>query len=198
MYIGRMPVLRQRATLRDFAIAGAALLLAAAPAPGQVVLSEIHYDPVGGSTNEFVELFNAGTNDVALGNWRLADGTALRLERASEVALSSDGERGATLLRGGVVVEVARQKAALTLALPHGSLSTVYGIIRQTGGAITVVFQPMTWSPVNTVRLPTRAKHRWSGAWPGMCRTSRAKLFPLMVSPSTSLRSGTKSGSTKS
>ncbi|HWA76204.1 MAG TPA: VIT domain-containing protein [Polyangiaceae bacterium] len=57
----------------------------------------------------------------------LADGTALRLERASEVALSSDGERGATLLRGGVVVEVARQKAALTLALPHGSLSTVYG-----------------------------------------------------------------------
>jgi hypothetical protein len=37
-----------------------ATLLSPLTASAQVVISEIHYDPTGGSTNEFVELYNAG------------------------------------------------------------------------------------------------------------------------------------------
>jgi hypothetical protein len=57
----------------------------------------------------------------------LADGSKLLLDRGSELTLSSSAERGATLLRGGLALEVARQKTELVLVLPHGSASTSAG-----------------------------------------------------------------------
>lgn len=42
----------------------------------QVVISEIMYDPIGGGTNEFVELHNASTNAVDVGGWYFTDGIA--------------------------------------------------------------------------------------------------------------------------
>lgn len=54
----------------------AAGLLLAAPsgADAQVVLSELMYDPIGGNTNEFVELHNVGTNAVDIGGWHFSAG----------------------------------------------------------------------------------------------------------------------------
>ena len=43
-------------------------------ASAQVVISEIMYNPVGGGTNEFVELHNAGTGAVDVGGWFFSDG----------------------------------------------------------------------------------------------------------------------------
>jgi hypothetical protein len=61
---------------RQVAVALIAVALATgfSAAAGQVVVSEILYDPPGGSTNEFVEVFNAGGDAVDLGGWRFADG----------------------------------------------------------------------------------------------------------------------------
>lgn len=59
---------------RGYLIAGAAGLCLSMQAMAQVVVSEIHYDPVGGASNEFVEVYNAGSNTVALGNWRFTAG----------------------------------------------------------------------------------------------------------------------------
>jgi len=52
----------------------ALLLAAASAAQSAVVISEIMYDPVGGGTNEFVELHNAGTGTVSVAGWYFADG----------------------------------------------------------------------------------------------------------------------------
>lgn len=72
------------------ALALAALAASAlVPAQAAVVISEIQYDPVGGSTNEFVELFNAGTNAVPLGGWFFADGVVYSFP--ADVALNPGG-----------------------------------------------------------------------------------------------------------
>ena len=49
-------------------------VLAAPAANAQLVLSELMYNPVGGSTNEFVELHNAGDSAVDVGGWRFSAG----------------------------------------------------------------------------------------------------------------------------
>ncbi len=45
-------------------------------ASAQIVVSELMYNPVGGNTNEFVELHNAGTNAVDVGGWAFTAGIA--------------------------------------------------------------------------------------------------------------------------
>jgi hypothetical protein len=65
-----------RSRLRGLALATVAYSLAfiAPSTSAQVVLSEIMYNPVGGNTNEFVELHNVGTNAVDVGGWYFTDG----------------------------------------------------------------------------------------------------------------------------
>lgn len=47
------------------------------PCFGQVVLTEVMFDPVGSErSDEFVELYNAGTVAVNLAGWQICDGTA--------------------------------------------------------------------------------------------------------------------------
>ena len=46
------------------------------------------------------------------------------------------------------------------------------------GGATTLVFQPITWSPENRISVPSSAKHRWSGACPGVCTAVKAQPSP--------------------
>ena len=48
-----------------------------------------------------------------------------------------------------------------------------------------------TVSPVKSTRSSSSRKHRWFGAWPGVCSTSRPNSVPSMVSPSPMTRSGT-------
>jgi len=43
-------------------------------AQAHIVLSEIMYDPISGSTNEFVELHNVGTHAVDVSGWTFTDG----------------------------------------------------------------------------------------------------------------------------
>jgi len=55
-----------------------ALLLLAFEAEGEVVLSEVMFDPAGSEYyDEFVELYNTGPDTVDLGGWRIGDGEEL-------------------------------------------------------------------------------------------------------------------------
>ena len=56
-------------------------------------------------------------------------------------------------------------------------------------GFTTVVVPLSTWSPVNSARSSSRKKHRWFGAWPGVCSASSRNSVPSIVSPSPSTRS---------
>ena len=56
-------------------------------------------------------------------------------------------------------------------------------------GLTTVVVPLSTWSPVNSARSSSRKKHRWFGAWPGVCSASSRNSVPSIVSPSASTRS---------
>ncbi len=78
---------------------------AAAPSRAAVVISEIMYDPVGGGTNEFVELFNAGTGEVAMAAWHFGDGITYAFPA------------GTTLAAGGYLV-VAVNRAAFQMRYP--------------------------------------------------------------------------------
>ena len=75
MYSRMYPFVQSKAG-KTLAVLVASLILAAfaEKAAAQVVLSEIMYNPIGGSTNEFVELHNAGTNAVDVGGWTFTDG----------------------------------------------------------------------------------------------------------------------------
>ena len=68
----------QQGSFRTSVLASVFLLfiqLAVAPcASAQVVISEMMYQPVGGNTNEFIELHNVGTNTVDLGGWSFSAG----------------------------------------------------------------------------------------------------------------------------
>ena len=48
--------------------------LAAVPLRAQVVVSEMMYNPLGGSTEEFIELYNAGEAPVDIGGWAFTAG----------------------------------------------------------------------------------------------------------------------------
>ena len=68
------------------AIAASLIYVVLAPsAAAQVVLSEVMYDPIGGNTNEFVELHNAGTNAVDVGGWRFTDGITYTFPTPTEM-----------------------------------------------------------------------------------------------------------------
>src|SRR5215475_12883869 len=56
----------------------------------------------------------------------------------------------------------------------------------------------MTWSPENKISLPSSAKHRWSGAWPGVNTAWNDQPSPSRRSKCLSGTSGTKSCSTYS
>src|SRR5579875_3247824 len=57
---------------------------------------------------------------------------------------------------------------------------------------MTLVDQPMTWSPLNRMPCSGQAKHRWFEVWPGVCTASSSHPGPLTRSPSRSAMSGTK------
>ena len=52
------------------------------------------------------------------------------------------------------------------------------------GGAMTLVDQPITWSPLNRMPASGSAKHRWFEVWPGVCTASNRHLPPAISSPS--------------
>ncbi len=53
------------------------VLLLMLPCPGQVVLTEVMFDPIGSEhSDEFVELYNAGTVVVNLSGWQICDGSS--------------------------------------------------------------------------------------------------------------------------
>ncbi|OQW97980.1 MAG: hypothetical protein BWK77_00400, partial [Verrucomicrobia bacterium A1] len=82
--------------------------LASAPAPfaaAAVVVSEVMYDPVGGGTNEFVELRNSGTNSVSLTGWYFADGITYTFAAG-------------TVLPAGGYLAIAANRAAFQLRYP--------------------------------------------------------------------------------
>ena len=75
------------------------------PSRAQVVLSELMYNPIGGNTNEFVELFNAGTNAVDITGWSFSDGIAYTFSAP-------------TVLDAGSYLVVAVNRAAFAALYP--------------------------------------------------------------------------------
>src|SRR6185312_11459669 len=63
------------------------------------------------------------------------------------------------------------------------------------GGAMTLVDQPITWSPENSVCSSGSAKHRWFEVWPGVCTAARRQPGPSTASPSRMTMSGVKAWS---
>ncbi len=55
-------------------------------ARAQVVISEIMYDPIGGNTNEFIELHNVGASAAALGGWFFSDGVTYTFANPTTLA----------------------------------------------------------------------------------------------------------------
>ncbi len=70
-----------------------------------IVISEIMYDPVGGGTNEFVELYNPGTGTVSIAGWHFADGITYAFPPG-------------TTLGAGAHVVVAINRAAFQMRYP--------------------------------------------------------------------------------
>lgn len=55
--------------------------------PADVVINEIMYDPISGDSNdEYVELFNRGTNTMDLTGWRLRDGISYDIPDGTQIA----------------------------------------------------------------------------------------------------------------
>ena len=75
-------------------------------ASAQIVISEIMYDPISGSTNEFVELHNASTNAVDLGGWYFTDGIAYTFPSP-------------TVMEADAYLVVAVNRAAFTALYPE-------------------------------------------------------------------------------
>lgn len=138
--------------------------------PVDVVINEIMFDPISGDgADEFVELFNRGTNAVNLGGWRLRGGISYNIPN------------GTTLAAGGYLViarDAARLRtnyAGLTTANCLGNFS---GALANGGDRIELNFpdqvtgtnalgQPTT----NTIRIPIDEVRygpggRW-GRWAG-------------------------------
>ena len=71
------------------------LLMVSANARGQIILSEVMYNPAGSEqTNEFIELYNAGDSlAISLAGWRIGDDTAQDeiIPARSEALVSSKG-----------------------------------------------------------------------------------------------------------
>ena len=81
-----------------------------APARSDLVINEIMFNPISGdSDDEFVEIYNRGTNTVNLAGWKLGDG------------ISFTFPTGASIASGGYVV-VAKNAANLLAHYP-GTLS---------------------------------------------------------------------------
>ncbi|MFT5472897.1 MAG: hypothetical protein ACI9OU_000720 [Candidatus Promineifilaceae bacterium] len=100
-----------------------------------VVISEIHYAPVGGSTYEFIELYNPGTNVLSLEGWHFSDGADYGFPNGTQLAPSeylivaanqaAFGERYPTngpLAPGNFAGKLGNQGERLALADAAGSL----------------------------------------------------------------------------
>lgn len=75
--------------------------------PAEIVINEIMFDPISGDADdEYVELFNRGTNVVTLSGWRLRDG------------VSFDFPAGTAIAPGAYLV-VARYAAKLRASYPQ-------------------------------------------------------------------------------
>ena len=88
-----------------FAAAATCIMLMAAPAiQAQVVINEIHYNPSGRQSSEFVELYNAGAGSVNVAGWSITDAFVLNISAA-----------GTTIPSHGYLV-VAKDPAVLQTA----------------------------------------------------------------------------------
>jgi len=113
------------------------LLTLAAHASAEIVLSEIMYYPIGGNTNEFVELHNTGTSAVDVGGWFFSNGITYTFPTSS-------------VLAPGAYLVVAVNRSAFALLYPDvttlaegvylGQLSNQGETLSLSDNAGTVVF----------------------------------------------------------
>lgn len=108
---------------------------------GDIVINELMYNPLSGEDgDEFVELFNRGTNRVSLAGWRFIDGI--------DYAFPA----GAAIEPGGFAV-VARNRAQLLNINPDLSPAAVFGDfaggLSGSGERVTLAF-PNTLSRTNS------------------------------------------------
>src|SRR5207237_353819 len=75
------------------------------------------------------------------------------------------------------------------------SREAIYAAISPSGGAMTLVDHPMTWSPLNRMPLSGSAKHKWFEVCPGVCTASKRHFPPTISAPSVTTMSGAKSQS---
>ncbi|MEM9998287.1 MAG: lamin tail domain-containing protein, partial [Bacteroidota bacterium] len=126
----------------------------AVPAPGDIVVNEVMYDPPSDASDEYVELFNRTERAFDLSQFVLADATA-----ASRIA-----DAPTFLLPGGYAVLV-RDSAAFAAAFPAVPFVEVapWRALNNGGDEVTLLFQPTDDdAPVEIDQVP------YQSSWGGM------------------------------
>jgi hypothetical protein len=130
----------------------------APPLPGQVVISEIMYNPISGDNDdEYVELYNPGSQPVNIGDWQFtagirytfrpnttipAGGYLVVAANASRLATNYPGLNGANLV-GNFNGNLANGGERLALAKPDYSFTTNNSVI--TTNAFYIVVNEVTY-----------------------------------------------------
>ncbi|HEX7617119.1 MAG TPA: CotH kinase family protein, partial [Verrucomicrobiae bacterium] len=111
----------------------------ARPLASDVVINEIMYKPVSGSdADEFVEIFNQGTNAVALDKWRLRGGISFTLPAGTVIAsnaclvvandvtnlLATHPGLSPSVVLGNYSGKLGNSGDLITLDKPHGMKTT--------------------------------------------------------------------------
>lgn len=112
---------------------------------GSIVINEVDYDQAGSDTTEFIELFNTGSEPIALENLVLVGVNGATLLEYLRVDLSQAGitlEPGQYLVVGTTTALASVPSAELTISLPKASdnlqngASDALGIVDLASGAL--------------------------------------------------------------
>ncbi len=117
----------------------------AAPWRGEIVINELMYNPISGNSDEeFIELFNRGTNTVSLAGWKLSDGVSF------EFPTNTTLNAGAYLVVAKNATNLmARYGGALSIANTLGNYSGTLA----NGGERVALTMPQTLVTTNTNTL---------------------------------------------
>jgi hypothetical protein len=127
---------------------------------GNIVINELMYDPISGNNDDqYIELYNQGTNTINLGGWQLTSGVTFTFPPNALIAS-----------KGYVVV--AKNTAELFSNYPNLNAANTYGNFSSHlshDGALVVLAQPESFFGTNTIyveedQVAYGAGGRW-GEW---------------------------------
>ena len=122
-----MTIMRNTREIVSAALGVAIALLHCQPAVCDVVINEIHYDPVNRLEHvEFIELYNAGSNSVDISGWYFSDGVSYTFP-------------GATILGVGQYLVVGQNPASVNAKFSiAGTYGPFEGLLASDGERVTL------------------------------------------------------------